>query len=148
MKPNDEDIEEILRTQWKKPPEEDVLAAKRRVLERLRARYQEVKGEWETLKALRKVLFEPLRPGDLVVLNAVKVRRGEGDSENVTQLIGQWFPKEFPREAVKETLDRLEGQGFVSAADRPTFAITAEGETALDRGKAEARRLAEALEQS
>jgi hypothetical protein len=151
MESNDNNIDEVLKTYLAKPSEEQTKAAQLRVLQRLRAKYDELKGERDIIAALRKVAFESLHPDDLPALQAVSQPGLEGQGERIAKWLNSWFYKEFPRDAVEAAFDRLERHGWISVAgDKAArvFAITAEGEAALARGRAAAKKFVAELEDS
>jgi len=143
MKPNDMDIDEILRRYLPRASQEEADEAGERVLKRIRAmRFSEAAKEW--------------KPGwlpkfDLAVLAAVDELQGEGTAVTITLKVEELLEERIVSgSAVFIILLILERSGLVAsspdpnepdAADLQSFKITGSGREALAAARAaEARR--------
>ena len=147
MKPNDMDIDEILRSYLPRASQEEADAAGERVLKRIRAmRFSEAADE-------RKPGWHP--KFDLAVLAAVDELQGRGDPMRIILKVEELMEEMVSGSAVFLILLMMERMELVTSSpdpsepgelDKRTFQITASGRETLAAARAAAARRAGLLE--
>ena len=140
------DLQRLLQEQLPRASREEVerkVAAHRRTSEQLRAELQELTFELEARTA--NLLSAPW-PGALepLVLAAAFLLHGDGDVDDIAEIVAELSSKPHRLGAIRFTVHRLIRRGLLSEHER-SFAITREGEQELAQTRADAKRWIDAI---
>ena len=143
MKPDDMNIDDIIKRYLPSASQEDTEAAQWRIYDQLRAEVNELNDE---LEAGGDPATETGWPGEMepLALAATFLLRGEGDVGLIAGLINELAVEKVKVGAVRSVLFRLVRRGLISEGEHK-FAVTPEGENALAQAKVTAKRWIKAL---
>ena len=153
MRRNRDKIKEFVNRVWPTPPEHEVEAAAKRVLNRLRTEL----AEHDT--SVRSIYgdgwhAEPVNEREFQVLAAIAISGDKPTASRIYLTIKSWGVN-ISMGSVFITLDRLEDRGLVAASwidivkrDRRYYRLRRTGERALVRARAEGKPLVNVQEDS